>query len=397
MIFVKLRYRFRFYPTNVQKKALACTFGAVRYVYNWALRLRIDSYHDGKTVNYNASSAALTILKKQEDYQWLNEISCIPTQQTLRHLQTAFYNFFKKQSRYPSFKKKNGVQSATYTRGSFKLDVNRNLRISKLGRLDVHWSRTFRSNPSTITIVKDKSNRYFVSLVLDEKIKKLPKTKKAVGVDLGISRLATLSNGERIPNPKYLIKQTKKLAKAQRTLSRRIKGSGRWKRAKFHIARIHAKIADARLDHMHKVTTDLVRRFDVICIEDLNVRGMIKNHNLARSISDASFGLFRSQLRYKTEWYSKDLRVVDRFFPSSKRCNICGHVLESLPLSIREWNCPECNTHHDRDENASKNILAVGHTVTARGGSRRPVRALVRKGTIRRTVNRSESSTQKVA
>jgi putative transposase len=357
-------------------------------VYNWALRLRTDSYRGGKTINYNASSAALTELKRQEDHAWLTEISCVPPQQALRHLQTAFRNFFEKRSCYPSFKKKNGPQAAEYTRSGFKWDPeNRNLHISGIGRLRVRWSRDFESYPTTATITKDQVGRYFVTLVLDEKRFKMPKTKQAVGIDLGINRLATLSNGERIPNPRHLAKRTEKLARAQRTLSRRVRGSGRWKRARLRMAKIHAEISDARLDYMHKVTTDLVRRFDTICIEDLNVRGMVKNHALARAISDASFGSFGTLLAYKCDWYDKTLKEVDRFFPSSKRCSECGYVLERLSLSVREWDCPECSTHHDRDENAAKNILAAGHAVTARGGSVRPVRASARKGTIRRSAN----------
>jgi putative transposase len=385
---VKLRYRFRFYPTDTQKKTLARTFGACRYVYNWALRLRTDSYHGGKTINYNASSAALTTLKEQEDHAWLNEISCVPTQQALRHLQTAFSNFFEKRTGYPTFKKKYETQSAEYTRSAFRWDAaNRNLSLSSIGRLRIRWSRTFKSDPTTVTVGKDRAGRYHVTLVLDEKRTNLPKTGQAIGVDLGINRLATLSNGERIPNPRHLTRQTEKLVRAQRVLSRRTKGSGHWRRAKLRVAKIHAKIADARLDYMNKVTTDLVRRFDTICIEDLNVRGMVKNHNLARSLSDASLGLFGRLIEYKCGWYGKTLKKVDRFFPSSKRCCICGHILESLPLSVREWDCPRCKTHHDRDENAAINILAGGHSVSARGGRIRRDRTSVRKRNGRRSVN----------
>jgi len=388
MVFVKLRYRFRFYPTNAQKKILARTFGACRYVYNWALRLRTDSYRDGKTINYNASSIALTKLKKHEDHAWLNEVSSVPTQNALRHLQAAFRNFFEKRSRYPAFKRKYDKQRAEYTGSAFKWDaVNRNLCLSGVGRLRVRWSRTFESNPTTVTVSKDRAGRYHATLVLDEKRANLPKTKKVVGVDLGVSRLATLSSGERIPNPRHLAKQTNKLARAQRILSRRVKGSGRWKRAKLRVAKIHAKIGDSRLDHMNKVTTDLVRRFDTICIEDLNVRGMVKNHAIARSLSDASLGMFGRLVEYKCGWYGKTLKKVDRFFPSSKQCSACGYVLEKLLLSVREWDCPECGTHHDRDENAAKNILAAGHAVTARGGRIRRSRASARKRYDRRSVN----------
>lgn len=385
---VNVKYKFRFYPTEIQKVQLARTFGCCRYAYNWALRLRTDSFKAGKIINYDASSAALTVLKKTHEHSWLNEVSSVPTQQVLRHLQTAYKNFFEKRSGYPSFKKKTGKQAAEYTRSAFKWEKkSRTLSVAKLGRLKIRWSRSFASNPSTITITKDRAGRYFITFNLDERIEKLPKTKLAVGVDLGISRLATLSTGERIPNSQYLRKNEKKLAKAQRVLSRRKKGSNRRRKAQLRVAKIQARIADTRHDYINKVTTGLVRRFDTICIEDLNLRGMVKNHRLARSLSDASLGMFRSQLEYKAEWYGKTIKTVDRFFPSSKRCSVCGHILGSLSLSVREWDCPECKAHHDRDENAAKNILAAGHAVTARGGSGRPAWASARKGNSRRTVN----------
>jgi putative transposase len=385
---VNVGYRFRCYPDPDQQVLLARTFGCCRFVYNWALRLRTDNFKAGTTINYNASSAALTALKKTPEHQWLNEVSCVPEQQALRHLQTAYKNFFEKRSSYPTFKRKTGKQAAEYTRSAFKWDAGtRTLILAKIGRLKIRWSRGFTSYPSTVTITKDRAGRYFVTLTLDEQVKKLPKTGEAVGVDLGISRLATLSTGERIHNPKFLRKAEKKLAKAQRILSRREPGSSRRKRTQLRVAKIQAHLADARRDHLNKVTTNLIRRFDVICIEDLNVRGMVRNHSLARSLTDAAFGTFRSMLEYKSTWYGREIKTVDRFFPSSKRCHVCGHIVEALPLSVREWNCPECGAHHDRDENAAINILAAGHAVAVRGGSVRPVRAKARKGETRRTAN----------
>lgn len=330
----------------------------------------------------------LTELKKTADHVWLNEISCVPTQQVLRHLQKAFDNFFDKRSAYPTFKKKRGKQSAEYTSSAFKWDArNKCLTIAKIGRLDVRWSRDFQSTPTTVTITKSSSGQYFATLCLDETIQPLPKTDNSVGIDLGINRLATLSTGERIANPKNTYKHAEKLAKAQRVLSRRKEGSNRWRRQKIVVAKIQDKIANARQDHLHKVTTDIVRRFDVIVTEDLNVRGMVRNHKLAKAISDASFGAFTDMIKYKAQWYGKEHVKIDRFFPSSKRCHCCGHIVESLPLSVRSWSCPKCETNHDRDENAAKNILAVGHTVTAQGGHVRPVAASAVKGNARRTVN----------
>ena len=364
-------------------------FGCARHAYNWALRLRTDSYRNNKTsVNYNQSSAAWTKHKVEPGFEWLHETSCVPQQQAIRNLQTAFKNFFTKKAKYPTFKSKRGKQSAEYTLSAFKWDAdNKNLRISGLGRLDVHWSREFTSKPSTVTITKTPDGRYYVTLCLDEKVNTLPKTGKSVGVDLGINRLATLSTGERISNPKHLGKNLIKLARAQRILSRRVKGSGRWNCQRVKVARLHTHIADSRKDYLDKFTIDLVRRFDTICLEDLNVRGMCQNHCLARAISDVGLGTFRAMVEYKTKWYGKEVKFVDRFYPSSKRCHSCGFVVEKLPLSVREWTCPECNEKHDRDDNAAQNILAAGQAVSARGGRVKRVVASAAKRNARRTVN----------
>jgi putative transposase len=360
----------------------------VRFAYNWCLRLRSDAYRNGKKIGYHESSALWTKLKRDPKFSWLNEVSCVPTQQALRHLQTAFANFFEKRSHYPCFKNKRGDQSAEYTTSAFTWDAaNRNLTIAKVGRLRVRWSREFTSEPSTVTITKDRAGRYFMTLCLDEKFTKLPKTKASVGVDFGVSRLATLSNGERIPNPQHFRAAECRLAQAQRVLAHRKKGSGRWCRQRLKVARIHARIADARKDHLDKVTTTLVRRFGTICVEDLNLRGMVKNRHLAKSISDTGIGMAVRMLEYKADRYGRKFIKIDRFWPSSKTCSQCGYRLAQLDLGVREWDCPKCKAHHDRDENAAKNILAVGHTVTARGGAIRPVRASARKGKPRRSVN----------
>jgi putative transposase len=350
--------------------------------------LRSEAWRtEQKRISYCDTSSALSALKHQEETGWLSEVSSVPTQQALRHLQTAFLNFWAKRGRYPAFKKKRNRQSAEYTRSAFKWDSdNKNLILSGLGRLDIHWSRDFTSAPTTVTIIKESSGRYYVTLCLDEPVVKLPKTGKTVGVDLGVSRLATLSNGERISNPRFLGRNLSKLARLQRRLSRRQKGSHRWRAARIQAARLHEHIANCRADTLHKFTTDLVRRFDVIGVEDLNVRGMTANHCLARAIADVGMGMFRSQVEYKCERYGKTVKTVDRFFPSSKMCSACGHIVESLPLDIREWDCPKCGAHHDRDENAAKNIeTAEGHSVdNARGGDVRQRRASApRRGRLR--------------
>jgi putative transposase len=390
---VKVRYRFRFYPTKEQEQKLAQVFGCCRYVYNRALRWRTDAWFERQEkVGYNQSSAELTKWKKDEATKWLNEVSSVPTQQSLRHLNNAFVRFFNKEGGYPSFKKRRHSQSAEYTNSAFKFarpdPAKPNLKLSGLGFLKVVWSRKFASKPTTVTITKEPSGRYFVSLCLEEDFSKLASTGLACGVDLGINRLATVSDGQRIGNPKHTAKNQGRLARAQRLLSRRILGSGRWNRQRVRVARIQERVADARKDALDKATTGLVRQFDRISIEDLCVHGMVRNRCLSNSISDASFGTFRKMLEYKCERYGRELRLVDRFFPSSKRCHGCGHVLESLPLAVREWVCPECESTHDRDFNAAVNLdLAGGQPVTARGGRVRRFRPSGLKRNARRSVN----------
>ena len=388
-----MRYQFRAYPNKDQQVELAKVFGCCRYVYNKALRLRTDAWQDRKeSISYCQTSAELTKWKKEEETRWLADVSYAPVQQSLRHLNNAFVKFFNKEAKYPSFKKKGHSNSAEYTTHAFRFSSqdpnNPNLIISGLGRLDVRWSRKFTSSPTTVTITKRPSGKYFVTLVLDEQFSEMPKTGKSVGVDLGVSRLATYSDGTRIGNPKHTSKNQARLAKAQRVLARRVKGSARWGKQRVRVARIQEHISAARKDHLDKVTTNLVRDYDRISIEDLNVRGMVKCRPLAKTLSDAALGMFRRMTEYKCARYGKELRLVDRFFPSSKRCSCCGHILDSLPLDVREWVCPKCSAEHDRDENASKNIhSAGGHPVQARGDRVRRFKPSGLKRTSLRSVN----------
>ena len=393
---MKVRYRFRLCPTPDQERALARTFGAVRYVYNWGLRLRMDAYEMGGRIDYALSDSMLTDLKSQPEHSWMNEITHVPMQQALRHLQTAYVNLFEKRGGYPCFKSKRGDQAAEYTRGAFRWHgPSRTLKVAGLGRLKIRWSRAFASSPSSVTIAKHADGRYFATLVLDEQIAQLPKTGAEVGIDLGISSLATLSTGEKVRNPRHLEKRLRQLARAQRVLSRRKKGSGRRRRQKQIVARLHSRVADARADFLHKLTTGWVRRFDLICMEDLNVDGMGRNRRLARSTHDAALGIVDRFVGYKCRWYGKEQRHISRWSPSSKKCSDCLYVLEFLPLSVREWDCPRCGAHHDRDHNAAKNILmegralpAAGHAVAARGGSVSRGSASAEARCARRTVNR---------
>lgn len=388
---MKLRYKFRFYPTPEQTEHLEKTFGACRKIYNLGLNMRSADYRAGIKSGYNTTSRALTRYKKLPGNDWLNEISCVPLQQSLRHLDTAYQRFFKKSGSYPKHKLKRGKQAAEYTLKAFKWNsTTRTLSISKLGRCRLRLSKTSTSSPTTVTITKDCSGRYFVTFVLDETIRAFPKTGKSVGIDMGLMYLATLSTGDRIDNPKLSRSFEKQVIREQRRLARKIKGSSRWERQRLRLARIEAHVADSRKDFYNKVTTDLVRQYDFIAVETLGVKNMMKNRSVARSFGDAAVGSFIGMLEYKSKWYGKTLVKVDRFFPSSKLCSSCGFKNPSMPLDVREWICPTCGSVHDRDINAARNILAEGHSVIARGESVSRTKALVANvRRSRRSVNLS--------
>ena len=366
---------------------LAHTFGCCRYVYNWALRKRTDAYYqEGKRLYYEQMSQALTLLKKQDDHVWLNEVSSVPLQQSLRHLDRAFLNFFEGRADYPTFKKKHGPQAATYASSAFKWDGT-NLTLAKMDTpLDIHWSRPLPKGckPSSITITKDCADRYFVSLLVEEDITPLPVVNKQVGLDLGLKSMVITSDGHTFGNPKFFVKDEKKLAKAQRRLAKKKKGSKNRAKARLKVARLHAKIADRRRDYQHKLSTQIIRENQIVCVESLQVKNMVKNHCLAKAISDVGWSEFVRQLEYKAEWYGRTLVKIDKWYPSSKRCFDCGHLLDSLTLDIRHWVCPECGVEHDRDINAAKNILFAGQAIRACGESVRPGRAKARTGNSQR-------------
>lgn len=370
------RWTYRCYPTPEQEQRLARTFGCVRYVYNWGLAARSKAFKDGGRMTYVQTDAALTVLKRQPETAWLNEVHSVPLQQSLRDLQNAYSSFFAKRVAYPSFKLRDGRQAARYTKSGFKLTDGRRLQVGKLGVLRLRWDRNLPSEPSSITVIREATGRYYVSFVVKVDVPAMPKTGLSVGVDFGVRRLATLSNGENIANPRHGHKRSKRLAFLQRQLARKQKGSKRRDLAKRAVARCHDKISASRKDALNKLTTRLVREFDVICIEDLNLRGMVKNHSLARSLSDAGIGMAVRMLEEKAERYGKKVVRVDRWFPSSKMCSCCGHINSAVVLGVDEWTCPKCTTHHDRDLNAAKNILAVGQTVAAHGDGVRDVQPL---------------------
>ena len=379
-IHVKRAFKYRFYPSDVQAAELSRTFGCVRKVYNLALAARSEAWTlRQEQVTYNQTSAMLTGWKKAEELAFLSEVSSVPLQQTLRHVQTAFTHFFAKRAKYPRFKtRKKSRKSAEYTRSGFRFRDGR-LTLAKMTEpLDIVWSRPLPegAQPSTVNVSQDTAGRWFVSMLCDDPtIRPLPATDKAIGIDVGLTHLLTLSTGEKVANPRHERRDRGRLVRAQRELSRKAKGEGTNRaKARRKVAKIHARIADRRRDLLHKLTTRLVRENQTLVIEDLTVRSMVKNHTLARAISDASWSAFRSLLEYKAAWYGREVIAVDRFFPSSKLCSACGAVLEKLPLGVRTWTC-DCGTTHDRDVNAARNLLAAGLAASVCGAGVRPQRS----------------------
>lgn len=373
---VKRAFKFRFYPTEEQAAELSRTFGCVRFVYNRALRERSEAWRrDGFRLNYAACSARLTGWKREEETAFLADVSCVPLQQALRHLDGAFGNFFAKRAKYPRFKsRKKSKASAEYTRSGFRYRDGR-LTLAKMrDPLAVVWSRRLPEGvePTTVTVSRDPAGRWFVSMLCEDTIGALPTADAAVGIDAGLTSLVTLSTGEKVANPRHERRDRRRLAKTQRELSRKEKGSKNREKARLRVARVHARIADRRRDHLHKLTTRLVRENQAIVIEDLAVRNMVRNKRLARAIADASWTELRSMLEYKCAWYGRDLVVIDRWFPSSKMCSACGALQDKMPLNVREWTCA-CGAVHDRDVNAAKNLItAAGLAVDACGAGVRP-------------------------
>ena len=373
---VKRAYKYRFYPSPEQAAELSRTFGCVRKVYNLALAARTEAwYQRAERITYVQSSAMLTEWKASDDLAFLGEVSCVPLQQSLRHLQGAFAAFFDKRARYPRFKsRKRSRASAEYTRSAFRYREGQLWLAKMTGSLDIRWSRPLPegAEPSTVTVSRDTAGRWFVSLLCECPVDPLPPCGAVVGIDAGITSLLTLSTGEKVVNPRHEQRDRARLALAQRRLSRKAKGSANRAKARVKVARVHARIADRRRDHLHKLTTRLVRENQTVVIEDLRVANMVRNHCLARAISDAAWADLRGMLEYKCDWYGRELVVVDRWFPSSKTCSGCGHLLASLPLRDREWACPSCGLLHDRDVNAAVNVKAAGLAVAACGGGVRP-------------------------
>ncbi|MER6945217.1 RNA-guided endonuclease TnpB family protein [Nonomuraea sp. NPDC000554] len=371
---MRTAYKVRVYPTPEQAAVLNRTFGCVRLVWNKALAWRQHRYHvEQAKTSYAQSDRYLTELKRDPAFGFLFEVSCVPLQQTLRHQYAAFVNFFAGRARYPRFKSRHGKQSATYTRSAFRWKDGRLFLAKMDAPVAFVWSwpevDPATLNPTTVTVSRDPDGRWHASLAVETagETGQAPAAGSAVGVDLGVKDFAVLSTGERIANARLLERKAKNLARYQRRMARKQRGSNNRIKARAKVARAHTKVRDARADFLHKTSARLVREHDLIVIEDLAVTNMVRNRRLARVISDCGWGEFRRQLEYKSAKQGRHLIVIDRWYPSSKTCSACGHLLAELSLNTRTWHCPSCGTRHDRDINAAKNILAAGQAVSACG------------------------------
>jgi putative transposase len=372
---MRTSYKVRAYPTPEQVVVLNRTFGCVRLVWNKVLAWRQARYHtEGLRTSYAETDRYLTELKREPALGFLSEVSSVPLQQTLRHQHKAFVNFFAGRARNPRFKSRQARQSATFTRSAFRWRKEC-LYLAKMmdTPLEVVWSwpevDPASIEPTSVTVSREPCGRWYVSLAVEvADPEPAPPGGAVIGMDMGVKDFAVTSDGEKIPNARRLARRERNLARYQRRMARKQRGSSNRAKAKAKVARAHRKVAASRADFLHKTSTRLIRDHDVIVIEDLNVTGMVRNRRLAKAIYDAGWGTFRCMLEYKAARYGRRLIVIDRWYPSSKTCSACGHLLAELSLSVRTWRCPSCRTLHDRDVNAAKNILAAGLAVSACGG-----------------------------
>jgi len=353
-------YKYKIKPNEDQIVLLNKHFGSVRFVYNYYLNERKVEYETNKqTLNYYDNANSLTKLKSMEEFKWLKEISSQSLQYSLKCLDTSYNGFFKKRTGFPKFKSKHDRNS--FCVPQYTKVINGCLIIPKFkDPIKMVVDRKFKGEIRQCTLSKTPTGEYFVSILVETEHKKFEKTGKLVGIDLGLKDFAITSDNIKYKNNRYTKKYERKLKKHQQHLSRKIKGSSRYNKQKLKVATIHKKITNSRIDNLHKVSTQLVKKYDVIFLEDLNIKGMVKNRKLSKHISDVSWGKFISMLEYKSLWNDKQIVKIDRFFPSSKTCNCCGYINQNLKLSIREWTCPSCKSKLDRDLNASKNILKEG-------------------------------------
>ena len=368
-------FKYRIYPNESQRDQIARTFGCCRFVYNRALDVKKTAYSEtGKSIATNDLIKMIPAWKRDSETSWLAQVDSMALQQSIRDLDRAYKNFFRRvreggKPGFPKFKSRRHARQSYRTNGGKVLDRN-HIALPKLGTVRAKVSRPLQGRFMSVTVSLDAAGRYFATfLCTDVPSKDTTATDREVGIDLGVKTLATLSDGTKIENPRGLERYERKLAREQRRLSRRKgarkseKQSRRYLKQRKRVARIHAKIADARTDALHKVTTMLADENQVLCMEDLNAKGMVRNRRLAKAVSDASFGEFARLLEYKCAERGRTLVRVDRFYPSSKTCSACGHRLDALPLSVRSWDCPACGAHHDRDVNAARNILTEGKRI----------------------------------
>ena len=357
-------FKIRIYPNKEQIRVINGTLNSTRYLYNYMLNIKDKLYKFfGISLSYNHSSRVMTELKKHKT--WLKLVDSTALQQTLRDLDSAYQNFFKGIGKYPKFKsKKRSKNSYRTVSSTISLNTdNRTIKIPKVGSIRFRDKSKFKwiTKIYNITISKTSSGKYYASISAEVNIKYSEKTNQNIGIDLGLKDFAILSNGDKVDNTRYFVNAQKKLAKMQRKLSKKIYGSNNYHKYKVKVARFHEKIKNQRLDFLHKLSTKLVKDYDIICVETLKVKNMIKNHRLAKSFQDVSLYEFIRQLEYKAKWYGKIISKVDRFYPSSQLCSNCGYKNSKVKnLNIREWTCPECGAYHDRDINSAINILNEG-------------------------------------